>query len=49
MRFNVPPRIVSLAEKDNPVASVGTLKNGYPRLQALSQDKERGVYPRTTT
>jgi hypothetical protein len=25
---------------------VGTLKTGYPRIQALSQDKEQGVHPR---
>jgi hypothetical protein len=29
--------------------SVGTLKIGYPCIQALSQDKEQGVHPRTAT
>jgi hypothetical protein len=28
---------------------VGTLKTGYPRIQALSQGKEQGVYPRAAT
>jgi hypothetical protein len=30
-------------------SSVGTLKTGYPRIQALSQDKEQGVHPCTAT
>jgi hypothetical protein len=29
--------------------SVGTLKIGYPRIQALSQDKKQGVHPRAIT
>jgi hypothetical protein len=28
---------------------VGTLKTGYPRIQALSQDKEQSVCPRVAT
>jgi hypothetical protein len=28
---------------------VGTLKTGYPCIQALSQGKEQGVYPRAAT
>jgi hypothetical protein len=27
------------------IVSVGTLKTGYLRIQALSQDKEQGVHP----
>jgi hypothetical protein len=30
-------------------ASIGILKTGYPRIQALSQDKEQGVHPRAAT
>jgi hypothetical protein len=30
-------------------ASVGTLKIGYPRIQALSQDKEQDVHPCAAT
>jgi hypothetical protein len=29
--------------------SVGTLKTEYPRIQALSQDNEQGVYSRAAT
>jgi hypothetical protein len=29
--------------------TVGTLKTGHPRIQALSQDKEQGVHPCATT
>jgi hypothetical protein len=29
--------------------AVGTLKTGYPHIQALSQDKEQGVHPRAAT
>jgi hypothetical protein len=32
-----------------PGASVDTLKIGYPRKQALSQDKKQGVHPHTAT
>jgi hypothetical protein len=28
---------------------VGTLKTGYPRIQALSQEKEQSVHPRAAT
>jgi hypothetical protein len=31
------------------ILSVDTLKTGYPRIQALSQDKEQGVHPRAAT
>jgi hypothetical protein len=31
------------------VGDVGTLKTGYPRIQALSQDKEQDVHPRAVT
>jgi hypothetical protein len=31
------------------VGTVSTLKTGYPRIQALSQDKEHGVHPRAAT
>jgi hypothetical protein len=31
------------------VGYVGTLKTGYPRIQALSQGKKQDVYPRATT
>jgi hypothetical protein len=31
------------------VSSIGTLKIGYPRIQALSQDKEHDVHPRAAT
>jgi hypothetical protein len=31
------------------VLVVGTLKTGYPRIQALSQDKEQGVHPHAAT
>jgi hypothetical protein len=30
-------------------ACVGTLKTGYPRIQALSQDKEHDVHSRAAT
>jgi hypothetical protein len=30
-------------------ATVGTLKTEYPRIQALCQGKEQGVYPRAAT
>jgi hypothetical protein len=29
--------------------TVGTLKTGYPRIQALRQDKEQGVHPHAVT
>jgi hypothetical protein len=29
--------------------AAGTLKTGYPHLQALSQDKEQGVHPHVAT
>jgi hypothetical protein len=29
--------------------TVGILKTSYPHIQALSQDKEQGVQPRTAT
>jgi hypothetical protein len=32
-----------------PGATVGTLQTGYPYIQALSQGKERDVYPRVAT
>jgi hypothetical protein len=31
------------------IVDVGTLKNRYPRIQALSEDKEQGVHPRAAT
>jgi hypothetical protein len=30
-------------------STVGTLKIEYPRIQALSQDKQQGVHPRAAT
>jgi hypothetical protein len=30
-------------------ASIGTLKTGYPHIQALSQDKEHVMHPRAAT
>jgi hypothetical protein len=41
-------RIKHQADK-NRVDSVGTLNTGYPHIQALIQDKEQGVHPRTAT
>jgi hypothetical protein len=41
-RFAASPEV-------GPGASVGTLKIGYLRIQALSQDKEQGVHPRAVT
>jgi hypothetical protein len=35
--------------KVGPGASVGTLKTGYLRIQALSQDKEQSVHPYAAT
>jgi hypothetical protein len=32
-----------------PGATVSTLKTGYPRIQALSQGKEQGIYPCAAT
>jgi hypothetical protein len=32
-----------------PGASVGTLKIGYPHIQALSQDNKQGVHPFAAT
>jgi hypothetical protein len=29
--------------------AIGTLKTGYPRIQALCKDKEQGVHPRADT
>jgi hypothetical protein len=31
--------------KNEGIFVVGTLKTGYPRIQALSQDKEHDVHP----
>jgi hypothetical protein len=31
------------------IISVGTLKTGYPHIQALSQDNEQGVHPHAAT
>jgi hypothetical protein len=31
------------------VVAVSTLKIEYPRIQALSQDKEQGMHPRAAT
>jgi hypothetical protein len=42
MRFAAYPEV-------GPGASIGTLKTGYPRIQALSQGKEQGVHPRAAT
>jgi hypothetical protein len=41
-RFATSPEV-------GPGASVDTLKIGYPRKQALSQDKKQGVHPHTAT
>jgi hypothetical protein len=39
-------RLVSPPREQQPRTFVGTLKTGYPRIQALSQDKEHVVHPR---
>jgi hypothetical protein len=47
-----PQRAVDHRNKEGPSCprhAVGTLKTGYPRIQALSQDKEQDVHPRTAT
>jgi hypothetical protein len=42
-------RLGSLPREQQPRTSVGTLKTGYPRIQALSQDKEHVVHPHAVT
>jgi hypothetical protein len=46
-----PPQLVSISSYDRKfmLNTVGTLKTGYPCIQALSQGKEQGVYPRAAT
>jgi hypothetical protein len=47
--FSQTPWIYGVTNEPTSQAFVGTLKTGYPRIQALSQGKELGVYPRAST